>query len=43
MLKAVLNISKNRKINIELTVKCALQNNDMDFAWKAALSVKNIK
>jgi flavin reductase (DIM6/NTAB) family NADH-FMN oxidoreductase RutF len=43
MLKAVLNISKNRKINIELTVKCALQNNDIDFAWKAALSVKNIK
>jgi flavin reductase (DIM6/NTAB) family NADH-FMN oxidoreductase RutF len=43
MLKAVLNISKNRKINIELTVKCALQNNDVDFAWKAALSVKNIK
>jgi len=43
MLKAVLNISKNRKVNIELTVKCALQNNDMDFAWKAALSAKNIK
>lgn len=43
MLKAVLKISENRKMNIELTVKCALQNNDIDFAWKAALSVKQIK
>ena len=43
MLKAVLNIAENRKTNIELAVKCALQNNDMDFAWKAALSVKHIK
>jgi len=43
MLKAILNISENRKMNIELSVKSALQNNDMDFAWKAALSVKHIK
>jgi len=43
MLKAVLNITGNRKRNIEIAVKCALQNNDMDFAWKAALSVKHIK
>lgn len=43
MLKAVLNIVENRKMNIELSVKCALQKNDMDFAWKAALSVKHIK
>ncbi|HEY6436225.1 MAG TPA: hypothetical protein VIY47_06520, partial [Ignavibacteriaceae bacterium] len=43
MLKAVLNISENRRKNIELAVKCALKNNDMDFAWKAALSVKHIK
>jgi len=43
MLKAVLNIVENRKMNIELAVKCALQQNDMDFAWKAALSVKHIK
>lgn len=43
MLKAVLNITENRKMNIELAVKCALEYNDMDFAWKAALSVKHIK
>jgi flavin reductase (DIM6/NTAB) family NADH-FMN oxidoreductase RutF len=43
MLKAVLNIDENKKKNIELAVKCALQNNDMDFAWKAALFVKNVK
>lgn len=43
MLKAVIKISENRKKNIELTVKCALRNNDVDFAWKAALSVKYIK
>lgn len=43
MLKAVIKISENRKKNIELTAKCALQNNDVDFAWKAALSVKYIK
>jgi len=43
MLKAVLSNSENRKKNIELAVKCALQKNDMDFAWKAALSVKHIK
>ena len=43
MLKAILNIVDNRKMNIELAVKCALQNNDLDFAWKAALSVKHIR
>ena len=43
MLKAVIKISENRKKNIELIAKCALQNNDVDFAWKAALSVKYIK
>lgn len=37
MLKAALEIKENQKRNTELSVKCALQNNDMDFAWKAAL------
>lgn len=37
MLKAALKLSENQKRNIELSVKCALQNNDMDFAWKVAL------
>ena len=43
MLKAIINISEYRRRNIELAVKCALQNDDMDFAWKVALSVKHIK
>lgn len=42
MLKAALEMDSNFKRSIELSVKCALQNNDMDFAWKAALYVKNI-
>ncbi len=43
MLKAALEMKENQKKNIELAVKSALQNNDMDFAWKAALYVKDIK
>jgi flavin reductase (DIM6/NTAB) family NADH-FMN oxidoreductase RutF len=37
MLKAALEIKDGKKKYIELSVKCALNNNDMDFAWKAAL------
>lgn len=37
MLKAALELSENQKRNIEFSVKSALQNNDLDFAWKAAL------
>lgn len=37
MLKAVLSIKKEPKKNIELVAKTALQNNDIDFAWKAAM------
>jgi flavin reductase (DIM6/NTAB) family NADH-FMN oxidoreductase RutF len=37
MLKAALDLPENQKRNIELSVKCALRNNDIDFAWKAAL------
>jgi hypothetical protein len=41
MLKVVLQLSKenNPKINtyLELTAKCALENNDIGFAWKTAL------
>lgn len=43
MLKAALEIEDNQKRYIELSVKCALNNNDMDFAWKAALFVKDVK
>jgi flavin reductase (DIM6/NTAB) family NADH-FMN oxidoreductase RutF len=43
MLKAALEISENQKRNIELSVKCALRTNDLDFAWKAALYVGMIK
>jgi flavin reductase (DIM6/NTAB) family NADH-FMN oxidoreductase RutF len=43
MLKAALEMKENQKKNIELAVKSALQNNDMDFAWKAALFVKDVK
>ena len=43
MMKAALEIKDNQKRYIELSVKCALNNNDMDFAWKAALFVKDIK
>jgi flavin reductase (DIM6/NTAB) family NADH-FMN oxidoreductase RutF len=42
MLKAALEIDDNQKRNIELSVKCALRNNDMDFAWKAALYAAKI-
>lgn len=43
MLKAALEIDENQKRNIELSVKCALQTNDLDFAWKAALYAGMIK
>jgi flavin reductase (DIM6/NTAB) family NADH-FMN oxidoreductase RutF len=43
MLKAALGTKENQPINVELAVKCALKKNDMDFAWKAAMFVKNIK
>jgi flavin reductase (DIM6/NTAB) family NADH-FMN oxidoreductase RutF len=42
MLKAALKLSENQKRNIELAAKCALQNNDMDYAWKAALYVAKV-
>ena len=42
MFKAALDIKENKVRNIELAVKCALKNNDIDFAWKAAIYVKNI-
>lgn len=37
MLKAALLIRENQKKNIEFAAKAALQNNDTDFAWRAAL------
>jgi flavin reductase (DIM6/NTAB) family NADH-FMN oxidoreductase RutF len=37
MLKAAITMEVKKKQNIELTVKTALINNDMDFAWKAAI------
>jgi len=43
MLKAALELSENKKINIQLSVKSALQNNDIDFAWKAELFVGMMK
>ena len=43
MLKSALEMKDYQKKNIELAVKSALQSNDMDFAWKAALFVKDIK
>lgn len=42
MLKAALCVKENQKRNIELAAKLALQNNDVDFAWKAAMFVKNL-
>jgi flavin reductase (DIM6/NTAB) family NADH-FMN oxidoreductase RutF len=42
MLKAALNITESKRQNIELTAKCALKNNDLDFAWNAALFVNMI-
>jgi flavin reductase (DIM6/NTAB) family NADH-FMN oxidoreductase RutF len=37
MLKASLVLNENQKNMIELSAKTALANNDIDFAWKAAL------
>jgi len=37
MLKASLMLNENQKNMIELSAKTALANNDIDFAWKAAL------
>lgn len=37
MLKCVLMMDENQKSNIELSAKIALLNNDIDFAWKAAM------
>lgn len=37
MLQAALSIDENKKANLELTAKCALKNNDVEFAWKVAL------
>jgi hypothetical protein len=37
MLKAALSAKENKKQNVELSAKTALKNNDVDFAWKAAL------
>jgi flavin reductase (DIM6/NTAB) family NADH-FMN oxidoreductase RutF len=42
MLRAALSIAENKKVNLELTAKCALKNNDSEFAWKVALFVKMI-
>lgn len=41
MLKVAFDLPENQKRNIELSVKCALQNNDIDFAWKIALFAGN--
>ena len=41
MLQSVLSITENKKVNLELTAKCALKNNDVDFAWKVALFAVN--
>lgn len=43
MMKAALDIKDNQERYIELAVKSALRNNDIDFAWKAALFVKDVK
>lgn len=43
MLKASLIMKEKQKINIELSAKIALVNNDVDFAWKAALYAGMIK
>jgi flavin reductase (DIM6/NTAB) family NADH-FMN oxidoreductase RutF len=43
MLKTSLMLNENQKIMIELSAKTALANNDIDFAWKAALYVGMIK
>ncbi|MCU0365414.1 MAG: hypothetical protein MUE93_07080 [Ignavibacteriaceae bacterium] len=41
MLQSALRIPENKKVNLELTAKCALKNNDSDFAWKVALFAVN--
>jgi hypothetical protein len=41
MLQSVLSITENKKVNLELTAKCALKNNDVDFAWMIALFAGN--
>jgi len=43
MLKAALSVKENKKQNIELSAKTALKNNDVDFAWKAALYAGSLK
>jgi flavin reductase (DIM6/NTAB) family NADH-FMN oxidoreductase RutF len=42
MFKAALEFGENKKRYLELTAKCALQNDNMDYAWNAALYVKMI-
>lgn len=46
MMKSALKISESdqnlSKYLIELTAKCALENNDSDFAWKSALYVDQL-
>ena len=42
MLQSALNITENKKVNLELTAKCALKNNDVNFAWKVAIFAANI-
>jgi flavin reductase (DIM6/NTAB) family NADH-FMN oxidoreductase RutF len=43
MLKVVLSIEKDQEKNIELVAKTALLNNDLDFAWKAAMYAGKLK
>jgi hypothetical protein len=46
MYKAALQLDlddSRRKLLIELSAKCALEMNDIDFAWRGALSVSFIK
>ena len=47
MLKIILKLSniekQKNKYFIELTAKCALENNDVDFAWKTALFSEMLK
>jgi flavin reductase (DIM6/NTAB) family NADH-FMN oxidoreductase RutF len=43
MLKAALGTKENQPRNVKLAAKYALQKDDMDFAWKAAMFVQNIK
>ena len=43
MFKSALSLKENKKRFIELASKSALKNNDLDFAWKAALYIQLIK